>query len=608
MAEAHHSEDDILTCSICLEGFNEPKILPCLHRFCESCLSRHITESVSTTTAKQQGFSCPCCRSFTPAQNPTGPRSEWAAQFKTDFVIKELVSFRSRAPSEVKYSCPTHKEIVCEYYCVDCSRILCHRCALESHRRCNQVSTLTEAVNDRKIKLRHSIENIMEQLEQATNLENLDVEMKNIIEDKRGKVEAAITAWEKDVIRRVAREKEELLKQLNVKCEGLLTGVGSEMMKIGNIKNTLEGRLKTALSYLSLPDKDIILDNSVVDITRECKKSDLFKADELVNRIITNVHSLQITFRKINPVSKYLGSLEMADVLQDTAEVRENSILRATNDDLPTIQEITLNKPNKISVLRTIDISYEDNTIYVSGIIVVAPSNSIIVTECKNRLIMFASNGDKCGNMQLSDSPWSIAQVSDKLLVVSLPLAGKICFIRVHPLLKVLSYKKCKKYWGLATLDTTTLVAASQACIDIIDTNGQVLKSFTNMINSDIPKFVFSSAIVCVSPDKMIIAYFHDKKSLVCLSQDGKTKFKYSQPDVRGVACDSSGNIFLVSGNGLLTLTSDGKPSKTLISSTDDTLSNPTYVCLDNEGLVYVVNKKSKEIKVLSLVGLDPVI
>ncbi|BFZ23122.1 hypothetical protein BsWGS_26161 [Bradybaena similaris] len=607
MAESHHSEDDILTCGICLEVFKEPKLLPCLHRFCESCLNRHITESVSTTAAEQGGFSCPCCRSFTPAQNPTGPPSEWAAQFKTDFVIKELVSFRSRAPTQVKYSCRTHKEIVCDYYCVDCSRILCHRCALESHRRCNQVLTLTEAVNDRKIKLRHSIENIMEQLEKVTTLENLDVDMKNIIEDKRGKVVAAITAWEKDVIKRVAHEKEELLKQLNVKCEGLLTEVGSEIMKISNIKNTLEGRLKTALSYLSLPDKDIILDNSVVDITRECKKSDLLKADELVNRIITNVHSLQITFRKINPVSKYLGSLEMADVLQDTADVLENSKIRATNDDMSTTPEITLNKSNKISVLRTIDISYGDNYIKVTGVIIVAPSNSIIVTDWEKHVMMFTSNGDKCGNMQLSDNPWSIAQVSDNFLVVSLPLARKICFIQMNPLLNVLSYEKCKKYWGLATVDSTTLVAASQASIDIIDTNGQVLKSFTNTNNSDIPKFVFSSAIVCVSPDKMIVAYFHDNKSLVCLSQDGKTKFKYSQPDVRGMVCDSSGNIFLVSGNGLLTLNSDGKPSKTLISSTDGILSDPSRVCVDNEGRVYVVNKKSTEIKVLTLAGLDHV-
>lgn len=130
-------------------------------RFCESCLSHHITESVSAIACAPAGFLCPCCRAFTPAKDHSKPRSEWAVQFKTDFVIKELISFRSKAPPEMKHLCPTHKGIACDYYCFDCSLIRCHRCMLESHRACKQVLPLAEAVSEHTNKLRQAIQQII---------------------------------------------------------------------------------------------------------------------------------------------------------------------------------------------------------------------------------------------------------------------------------------------------------------------------------------------------------------------------------------------------------------------------------------------------------------
>ncbi|XP_078657963.1 uncharacterized protein LOC144903560 [Branchiostoma floridae x Branchiostoma belcheri] len=43
-----------LTCSICLELFTRPKVLPCIHTFCQDCLSHH--------AAGAETFQCPICR------------------------------------------------------------------------------------------------------------------------------------------------------------------------------------------------------------------------------------------------------------------------------------------------------------------------------------------------------------------------------------------------------------------------------------------------------------------------------------------------------------------------------------------------------------------
>lgn len=44
---------DFLTCSICLERFNEPKILPCHHSFCYECISPLVNN---------HQVNCPICR------------------------------------------------------------------------------------------------------------------------------------------------------------------------------------------------------------------------------------------------------------------------------------------------------------------------------------------------------------------------------------------------------------------------------------------------------------------------------------------------------------------------------------------------------------------
>ncbi|XP_078573683.1 uncharacterized protein LOC144860388 [Branchiostoma floridae x Branchiostoma japonicum] len=47
-----------LTCSICLELFTRPKVLPCIHTFCQDCLQHHADG--------KDAFQCPICRLVVP--------------------------------------------------------------------------------------------------------------------------------------------------------------------------------------------------------------------------------------------------------------------------------------------------------------------------------------------------------------------------------------------------------------------------------------------------------------------------------------------------------------------------------------------------------------
>lgn len=61
-------EEDLLTCSICCEPFRKPRALPCLHTYCEDCLTTFLVENNHIPTGV---FPCPVCRSPTPIP-PTG--------------------------------------------------------------------------------------------------------------------------------------------------------------------------------------------------------------------------------------------------------------------------------------------------------------------------------------------------------------------------------------------------------------------------------------------------------------------------------------------------------------------------------------------------------
>ena len=55
-----------LLCSICLEDFKIPKLLPCFHSFCLLCLESYVQQGGNTKGSKAKGkFDCPLCRAVT---------------------------------------------------------------------------------------------------------------------------------------------------------------------------------------------------------------------------------------------------------------------------------------------------------------------------------------------------------------------------------------------------------------------------------------------------------------------------------------------------------------------------------------------------------------
>ena len=136
-----------ITCGICQEHYDEPKILPCLHYYCKKCILK-----VALRTGTGKPFSCPECRNE--ASLPDGGVDE----LKTAFFVNRLtttVSTMERAHGKVEVKCELCKDLSgnAEAFCRQCTRFICGAC-VDLHKRitvfeCHEIASLTDLKHGR---------------------------------------------------------------------------------------------------------------------------------------------------------------------------------------------------------------------------------------------------------------------------------------------------------------------------------------------------------------------------------------------------------------------------------------------------------------------------
>ncbi|XP_071817888.1 uncharacterized protein [Apostichopus japonicus] len=113
--------DNFFLCSVCLNQFKEPKLLPCLHRYCSDCLKTVILASRDGTVK------CPICKQqcIIPDTGVEG--------FKTDFHTKSMLEFiqlqNSFEEQDLKKCISCSETKTATAYCFKCKHFLCDQCS-----------------------------------------------------------------------------------------------------------------------------------------------------------------------------------------------------------------------------------------------------------------------------------------------------------------------------------------------------------------------------------------------------------------------------------------------------------------------------------------------
>jgi hypothetical protein len=108
--------DEIIECPICLDVYDEPKLLPCQHTFCSSCI---------TNLVENGQIKCPECRS---THKVTDQRT---ATFPTNITIQRLLDFNLTNIKQKCFQCSQRRDNSSK--CDECNRIFCFECK-KDHR------------------------------------------------------------------------------------------------------------------------------------------------------------------------------------------------------------------------------------------------------------------------------------------------------------------------------------------------------------------------------------------------------------------------------------------------------------------------------------------
>ncbi|XP_067663789.1 tripartite motif-containing protein 2-like isoform X1 [Haliotis asinina] len=245
---------ELLSCGICLERYKNPKVLPCLHTFCEKCLSDYIPpESLSLT--------CPICRqqSILPLDGVIALQTNFFITNLMDvvgmpnvcmtcgkanarpvskcldceeYLCENCVLCHCGMESEMNHTvvsldelsgpadsdepqlvCPNHDGNALPYYCIECETAVCEDCTRVEHIGHKHIS-LQEAIQDHKNSLQSLISQARSQIPKIEHSITLVTEVSEALESRSRQTEDRITLAFDELSRLLNERKSSLLLEL----------------------------------------------------------------------------------------------------------------------------------------------------------------------------------------------------------------------------------------------------------------------------------------------------------------------------------------------------------------------------------------------------------
>ena len=214
-----HSE---LSCSICLEVFKDPRVLPCIHSYCYGCLEGWVKKSRSNKT-----ICCPLCKEVSPI--PSGGLTTIKYNYFLADLVKRMdaIEVKSKCKGaeskkeDIKLSevtpfyCEAHPRNPIDQFCADCDFAACGTCLLQNHRHHNLVDIAEQAKISNK-----QLQHILKQT--TTMIQLIDQHI-----DDSNKYDKQSTADIKNTKKQINKVIDRMIDKLNQQRSQLFTSLNN---------------------------------------------------------------------------------------------------------------------------------------------------------------------------------------------------------------------------------------------------------------------------------------------------------------------------------------------------------------------------------------------
>lgn len=602
---------NIFLCSVCCEKFKSPRILPCGHSFCHSCISSAVNSSCEHKEAPV-GFNCPLCREFIPC---FGDQKEWVNHFFLNKTLTHVIdiseknlcgaceieneetqgvnycfecceamcetctkfhkkSAASRRHTVCPFSsaldtclqqnmnnlCVKHQERLVEFVCNDHDEPCCLLCAATQHRTCHSVEPIDVAA--KKIRESSVIQDIVSKLKgyeqklskvkfsEEKNIDEIDKESERLGEEAE--------KLEEDIVRYVSELKNTFLNEL--------------------AKMTKASKEKINKSTTSLNDQ--------IQCIKKCQHSlsNIVETSDVANQVVEVCKAKQIVGQLKSFQTK---EVHISLAAQEVPGFKENkkTLLFPKLQQFEVTNDIVLEIDIRTATLKKeVSFSVSGKRIYNGAFL---PDETMMFPQYiySGQCFLFKKNGTQIKQIKFGQDPLCVRNDGEEIFI-SRGSGMKISAISSKTFRHNRSFSTEKQCFGLDVFNNHLYIACTDS-IEVVDKRGTLIQSHA------VEKRV---ECVIVTKQGSIVYSTYDKGKVTSMDDTGNTLWTYTSLNLRfpyGLEKDSKDNIYIAGKDSynIHVVSRDGDPLRVF-----DNIDRPWFIMIppDDDNVCCICSDNTK--------------